>query len=73
MQPLHEFRQRVFGALNQQMDVIGHQTVGVQCIVVFLAIPCQSFDISLIIAVGREGLLALVASHNHVIENPRGE
>jgi hypothetical protein len=28
LQPLHEFRQRVFGALNQQVDVIGHQTIG---------------------------------------------
>jgi hypothetical protein len=73
LQPLHEFRQRAFGALNQQMDVIGHQTVGVQHIVVFFAIPRQPFQLGLIITVGGENLLPLVASHNHVIEKPRGE
>jgi hypothetical protein len=32
-----------------------------------------SFFVGHVTAVGREGLLALVASHNHVIENPRGK
>jgi len=73
LQPLHEFRHRVFGTLNQQMDVIGHQTVGVQHIVVFLAIPSEPFDIGLIIGFRSKGLLPLVASHNNVIQNPRGE
>ena len=73
LQPLHEFGQRVCGAFNGQMDMVGHQAVGVQHIVVFLAVPRQPFNIGLLITFRSEGLLALVASHNHVIENPRGK
>ena len=60
-EPLHEFRQWLFGAFNQQMDVIGHQEVRVQHIVIFLAVPRQPFNIGLIITFRSEGLLPLVA------------
>src|SRR5437016_9120202 len=73
LQPLHEFRQWLFGAFNEQMDMVGHQAVGVQHIVIFLTVPCQPFDIALIVAFRSKGLLPLVASHNNVIQNPRGE
>jgi hypothetical protein len=29
LQPLHEFRQWLFGAFNEQMDMVGHQAVGI--------------------------------------------
>ena len=67
------FAKWVFGAFNEQMDMVGHQAVGVQHIVIFLTVPCQPFNIGLIITFRSEGLLPLVASHNHVIQNPRGK
>ena len=73
LQALHELRERLLRALDQQMDVIGHQAVGVQHIVIFLTISSQSFDIGQIVALRCECLLALVAAHNNVIQNPRGE
>ena len=70
LQALHELRQRLLRALDQQMDVIGHQAVGVQNVAVFLAIAPQSFDIGQIVGLRCECLLALVAAHDDMIERP---
>jgi hypothetical protein len=73
LQALHELRKRHLRALDQEMDVIGHQAVGVENVAVFLAIAHQPLDVGLIVAIRSEGLLSLVASHDDVIEHPCGE
>ena len=73
LQALHELGERLFRTLNQQMDVIGHQAISVDSVAVFLAVPSQPLDVRPIVALRSEGLLALIASHDDVIEHPCGE
>jgi len=46
LQSLHESSQRRRRALNQWMDVVGHQAEGVNCVAALPALLRQSFKIS---------------------------
>ena len=73
LESLHEFGQGLIGTFYQQMDVIGHQAVGMDGIVIFFPVPGQSFQIGQVVLVVKECFSSLVSSHNDVVEKTRGE
>jgi hypothetical protein len=50
------------------MDMIGHQTVRMDRIVVFAPIPAQSLYVDAVILIAEKGPLSLVSSDNDVVE-----
>ena len=55
------------------MDMIGHETVGVQADFVLLAVAGKPFEVRLVIPPGAEGFLAVVAAHDDVVEKAGGK
>jgi len=73
LKSLHELGQGDSGTLQEQMDVVRHETVGVQADFVLLAVACKSFEVRFVVAPGAEGFLAVVAAHDDVVEKAGGK
>src|SRR5258706_12538042 len=69
LEPLHEFSQGRLATFEQQMDMIGHQAVGVNRDIVLAPILRESFQIGLIVGWTEKSLLSLFAAHDNVIGN----
>jgi len=66
--PLHDLGQRNLAGLKQQVDVVGHQHVGIKLKVVPLSVMLQSLQVSSAILLVPEDVLTLVASGDDVVE-----
>jgi len=73
LQSLHELAQRCLRTLNQQMNMVGHQTESINDVTVLPTVLRQPFEIGVIVGVGGEGLLSLIAPYNDVVENTGGK
>jgi hypothetical protein len=69
LEPLHEPRQWLRARLDQKMNMIGHKAIGVDGHAESFSISAKSLQICLVVAVGEKGLLPLISSHDHMIQN----
>src|SRR6266542_6275998 len=60
LEPLHVFGKGRLGTLEQQMNVIGHQTIRIDRDPVFPPIVGESFQVDSIVAVLQKGLLRVI-------------
>ena len=67
--PLHDLGQRNLAGLKQQVDMVGHQHVGVELKVVSLSVMLQSLQIDAAVFVVPKDILALVASDDDMVES----
>jgi hypothetical protein len=70
LNPLHDLGERHVLGLHQQVNVVGHQDVGVEPKPVALAIVLDAFKISASVLVVLKGSLPLIAAHNHMKQRP---
>ena len=73
LQPLHELAQRVGGTFQEQMDMVGHQTVGVNGVAITPPVAGQTLEVGLVILITEKSLSPLIAPDNDVIEKPGGK
>lgn len=73
VEPLHEIGQWLIGALDEQMDMVGHEAKGVHGMTVSFPITGQPFEIGLVVGVVEKGLSRLIAAHDDVVEQPCGK
>jgi len=71
LQPLHDLGQRNLARLDQQMNVIAHEHVGINVKAVSLTVFFESFQIVFPIRVAAKDRLALIAPTNRMIKRPR--
>jgi len=64
LQPLHEAEKRHTGALKQKMDVVGHQTVGIDRHFVPLTILRQALQVGLVVSVSEKSFLSLISTND---------
>ena len=65
---LHESGERRVSGLDQQMDVIGHQAVGVDAHLALRTVLLQPIQVRLVIHIASKRLAPLVAADNDVVE-----
>src|SRR6266550_3166184 len=70
LNPLHDLGKRYAFSLQQEVNVVGHQHVGVEPKTKALAIVLDAFEISDSVSVVVESSLPLIAADNHMIERP---
>jgi hypothetical protein len=65
---LKDFRERRFAGLDQEMDMVAHEDIGVQ--VIMISVPIDEEELKKFIVVGGlfEDLLALVPTRDHVVK-----
>src|SRR3970040_489901 len=68
--PLHDLGQRNLAGLKQQVDVVGHQHVGIKLKVVPLSVMLYSLKVGSAVLIVSKDVLPLVASDNGMIEGP---
>ena len=73
LEPLHEFAKGGAGALQEQMNVIGHQAVRIDGHPVFTPVLRKFSQIRLIVGGFEKRLLSLVAANDDVIQNAGGK
>ena len=73
LQPLHEFPQGNPATFEQEVDMIGHQAVGINPDIVPSPVRRQFLQIVLVVGRIHKGLLSLVAAYDNVIENAGGK
>ena len=73
LESLHKLGQRRPAALNQQVDMVGHKTKSVDQEIVTAPVARQPFQISLVVTIVVKGLSPLVAAHDDVVEQTRGQ
>ena len=73
LEALHEFAQRGTAAFHQQVDMVGHETIGVDGIAVALAVAGQASQIGPVVGFIVKGLASLVAADDHVVEQSWGK
>jgi hypothetical protein len=71
LQSLHEFGKRRGTGLKQQVDVIGHQAIGVDPHLELGAVFLQPLEVGSVILIVSKGLAPLVTPDDDVIEQPR--
>jgi hypothetical protein len=55
------------------MDVVRHETVGVQADFVLLPVPAKPFKVGFIVPPSTEGFLPVIAAHDDVVEKAGGK
>ena len=55
------------------MNVVGHETEGMETYMKFVSIPCKAIVVHLVVLRGEEGLLLVVATHDDVVQNARSK
>src|SRR3990172_12124935 len=68
IQKLHDLRQRRFRCLDEQVEVIGHQDVGVEDKTALLLIMPESAEILASVLIVKENVLLLIAPGYHMVE-----
>ena len=68
--PLHDLGERNSFRLDQEMNVVGHQNVGVNRKTKTLAVLFEPLEISQPVSVVVKDLLALIAPNNNVLKCP---
>ena len=68
LDPLHDLGQSNALGLDQDVDVVGHQDISMEPKAVALAIVLDALEVALAVVIVVEGLLALVAAHDDVVE-----
>ena len=69
--PLHYLGQGNIVGLDQQVDVVGHQHVGIELKVIPLSVMLYSLQVGSAVLIVSKDVLPLVASDNGMIEGPR--
>ena len=73
MEALHEPVERRLGRAEDEMDVVGHQAVGVEGHRVSRPIQGEPVEVSLVVAVAEEYRFSAIATGDDVVEEPRTE
>ena len=73
LHPLHQSCQRRVPGLDQQIDVIGHQAIGVKAHLALCAVLIQPVEIRFVILIASKRLAPLVAPDSDLIEQYRRE
>lgn len=68
--PLQDLRKRRFAGLDQKMDVVAHEHVGIQRVMIAVLVDGEELDEFLIVSGVFEYLLSLVSARDDVIERP---
>ena len=55
----------------EKMDVVGHQAIGVEGVIVAAPVAREPIEIGLVVGVVEKGLSSLVAPNDHVVEQSR--
>ena len=55
----------------EKMDVVGHQAIGVEGVIVASPVACEPIEIGLIIGVVEKGLSSLIAPNDHMVKQSR--
>ena len=68
LEPLHKFGQGSGAGLKQQMDVVRHQTIGINSHVELRPVFLQPIKVGFVVIIGAKSFSSLVATHDNVIE-----
>ncbi len=55
------------------MNVVGHETEGMETYMKFVSIPRKAFVVHLVVLRGDESFLLVVATHDNVVQNARSK
>ncbi len=55
------------------MNVIGHETKGMETYMKFVSIPCKAIVVHLVVLRGEKSFLLVVTTHDDVVQNARSK